>query len=403
MSANRSGPTPPSLPHPLRIAIPLSLIFLMVEFFDELAYGVQGATMPAIRSGLNLSYAQVGLLLGLPAVIGAFVEPVLMLLGDTRLRRSLVLGGGLMMALALGMIASASGFPMLVLALTLAYSSSGAFVSLSQATLMDINPGRETKMMARWTLFGSLANTLGPLLAGAGFALTLGWRWNFAVLALLGLGLTLAMLPRTFPKRSEKLPPATGFSDLLRNLLRTARKPGMIRWMLLLQFSDLMLDVFVGYVALYFTDVVGASPAMASLALGALMISGLAADALLIPLLERFQGRTIVRVSAAAATVSYAAWLLVPGPAAKYALLVGVGLARLGWYSVLKGEAYATAPGHSGAVSALTSLARLLGGALAWLVGWIAATAGLPIAMSLLLAGPLALVFFVPKAAVRVE
>ena len=292
---------------------------------------------------------------------------------------------------------------MLLLALILAYSSSGAFISLSQATLMDLNPGRETKMMARWTLSGSLANTLGPLLAGAGFALALGWRWNFIALALFGLALTICMLLRTFPKHVDRLPPPATLSDLLRNLQRTARRPGMMRWMLLLQLSDLLLDVFVGYVALYFTDVVGASPAMASIALGALMVAGLAADALLIPLLERFPGRTIVRASAAAAALLYAAVLLIPWTVAKYALLVAVGVARLGWYSVLKGEAYATDPGHSGAVSALTSLAGLFGGALAWLVGWTAGSVGLPIALSFLLAGPLALIFIVPKNVERVE
>ena len=43
------------------------------------------------------------------------------------------------------------------------------------------------------------------------------------------------------------------------------------------------------------------------------------------------------------------------------------------------------------------------GGALAWLVGWIAASAGLPIALTFLLAGPLALIFFVPKNVEGVE
>lgn len=387
----------------MQTLIPLSLIFLLVEFFDELAYGIQGATLPVIRSELNLSYAQVGLLLGVPVVIGAIVEPILMLLGDTRLRKSLVLGGGMLMSLAIAMIASTAGFSMLLLAMILAYSSSGAFVTLSQATLMDINPGRETKMMARWTLSGSLANTLGPLLAGAGFALALGWRWNFAALALFGVALSASMLLRPFPKRNDQLTAGSGFPELLRNLLRAARKPGMMRWILLLQFSDLMLDVFVGYVALYFTDVVGTSPALASLALGTLMVSGLVADTLLIPLLERFPGKTIVRASATVAAALYAAWLLAPWVAAKYALLAAVGVARLGWYSVLKGEAYATAPGQSGTVNALTSLARLFGGALTWLIGWIAGSAGLPIAMSILLIGPLALILLVPKAVERVE
>jgi FSR family fosmidomycin resistance protein-like MFS transporter len=381
--------------------LPLSLIFLLIEFFDELVYGVQGAVMPLIRTDLGLTYSQVGLLLGLPSVIAAIGEPILLLLGDTRFRRVLVLSGGLMMSLALASIAGTASFPMLLFALSVVYPSSGAFVSLSQATLMDLHPERETKMMARWTFSGSLANVLGPLLAGAGFVFGLGWRWMYVLVALFGLGLVVALLPRSFPQQKTEAPVSVAL--LLAHLKQTIRKPGMIRWMLLLQFSDLMLDIFVGYVALYFIDVVGTSPTVASLALGALMVSGLVSDALLIPLLERFPGRTIVRTSAAVAAILFVAWLAVPWPQAKFALLPAVGTARLGWYSVLKGEAFATAPGHSGAVSSLTSLSSLLGGAMAWLIGVFAGSAGLQVALYLLLAGPLALAFFVPRSEVKVE
>ncbi len=46
---------------------------------------------------------------------------------------------------------------------------------------------------------------------------------------------------------------------------------------------------------------------------------------------------------------------------------------------------------------ALNSVMGLLGGALVWFVGWFAGQAGLPAAMWLLLAGPVALVLFVPR------
>jgi Na+/melibiose symporter-like transporter len=64
--------------------------------------------------------------------------------------------------------------------------------------------------------------------------------------------------------------------------------------------SDLLLDVFTGYITLYFTDVVGISLVQASMVLSLVMLSGLASNLLLIPLLERFSGRAIVRVSAGA-------------------------------------------------------------------------------------------------------
>ena len=65
-----------------RGVISLGLVFLLIEFFDEFHYGIQSAVLPTLRSDMALSYAQVGLLLGLPYAIGTFIEPLLMLLGD---------------------------------------------------------------------------------------------------------------------------------------------------------------------------------------------------------------------------------------------------------------------------------------------------------------------------------
>jgi FSR family fosmidomycin resistance protein-like MFS transporter len=313
-----------------------------------------------------------------------------------------------MMSLALLIVGLAGSFPALVLAFMLAYPASGAFVSLSQATLMDQNPGREAQMMARWTLSGSLGTLVGPLLVAAGFALGLGWRWAFFALAGLGLVLTLLASLQRFPERVSDqpdqgagLPANAPDHESLRSLVAHAwsalRSPQLLRWILLLQMSDLLLDVLAGYAPLYFTDVIGASPTQASLLLTVLMISSLVSDALLIPVLERFPGRLVVRASAAVTFVLYAALLVAPWPAVKIGLMVLVRFSTFGWYSVLQGEAYAALPGKSGTVMAVSSVVGLLGGLIAWLVGWVASLSGLPAAMWLLLAGPLSLALFVPR------
>ncbi len=192
----------PFLPGAMRLAT----LFLLIEFFDELHYGVQTAALPAVRTDLGLSYAQVGALLSIPGIVNALIEPVLMLLGDTRHRKHLVIGGGLAICLALLLLAGAQTFPAALLALVIAFPASGAFVTLSQATLMDQNPGRQAQMMARWTAAGSLGNLAGPLLLAAGFALGWGWRWAFAGLAGMALALVIAALLIQFPgeQRAEK-------------------------------------------------------------------------------------------------------------------------------------------------------------------------------------------------------
>jgi FSR family fosmidomycin resistance protein-like MFS transporter len=129
----------------------LVLTLLAIEFLDELVFGAREAAWPLIRSDLGLSYTQVGLLLSLPTLIGNLVELPLGILGDTWKRRELILGGGALFALALLITALSPGFPLLLIAFILLSPASGAFVGLSQATLMDSDPGRHEQNMARWT------------------------------------------------------------------------------------------------------------------------------------------------------------------------------------------------------------------------------------------------------------
>ena len=386
----------------IRGALPLTLLLLLTEFFDELHYGVEGAVLPALRDSLGLSYAQMGLLLGLPGVLGTAIEFFIMLLGDTRLRKWLVVGGGLAIVMATLLLAGAQAFQAALLAMLIAYPASGAFVTLSQATLMDLNRGREPQMMARWTLFGSLGNLIGPLVAAGLFAAGLSWRWNYIYLSALALVLTLLLIPRRFPAHHHTTDTSAEMSirelsALFPELWRAIKDIKVMRWFILVDLADLLLDVFLSYSALYFADVAGFTSAQVSLMVGALMAAGLAGNILLIPLLERVNGRWLVRVTALAAGMTYVAWLLAPWAWAKIVLAIVVRLLTLGWYEVLQGEGYASLPGRSGTAMAISSLISLFSGVLVWFIGWSAEQAGLPAAMWLLLAGPIALFLFVPK------
>jgi FSR family fosmidomycin resistance protein-like MFS transporter len=382
----------------------LTLVFLLIEFFDEFVYAVGGTARPSLRADLGLSYAQIGILLGLPAALTTLFEPALMLLGDTRWRKQLVIAGGLGMALAAALVAGAHSFTAILLAEVISFPSSGAFVTLSQATLMDLNPGREPHMMARWSASGSLANLIAPLILAGGFALAFGWRWMYAVLAVWGLILTLVTALRAFPPHPHAA--STGDSStgkqavlrgLLSNLWEAVRNLNLLRWLGLLEMSDLLLDMFSGYVALYFADVMGLNAVQTSLALSLLMLVSLLSDLALIPLLERYAGRAIVRFTAGWAILFYTAFLLAPWTPVKIGLALLVRLATLGWYPVLEGEAYAAAQGRSGTMKAVQSLGGLVAGALAGVIGWVAGLAGLQTAMWILLLGPLCLAVCVPR------
>jgi MFS transporter, FSR family, fosmidomycin resistance protein len=204
---------------------------------------------------------------------------------------------------------------------------------------------------------------------------------------------------------ADRAKPDSGVRAVLRELLLglwdALRNARLLRWIILLDLSDLLLDIFTGYAALYFADVAGLGDAQVALVLSLMMLAGLASDVIIIPLLERFNGRAIVRLSAAVVIPLYTALLLVPWPVVKIALVLLVKLCTLGWYSVMEGEAFAAAPGRSGTVKAIGSLSGLLVGALIGFLGWFAESAGLQAMMWLLLAGPLALVLFVPRPVVE--
>ena len=52
----------------------LTLPFLLIEFLDELVFGVNQAAWPLIRTDLRLSYLQIGLLLSVPGIVSAILN-----------------------------------------------------------------------------------------------------------------------------------------------------------------------------------------------------------------------------------------------------------------------------------------------------------------------------------------
>jgi FSR family fosmidomycin resistance protein-like MFS transporter len=320
------------------------------------------------------------------------VEPVLGILGDVRDRRALIRGGGVAFALALLLVATSGGFTALLAAQLLLNPASGAFVSLSQATLVDLD-GRDRDIdLARWALAGSLGVVAGPLLLSAAGRLGLDWRGAFAVLA----ALTVPLVAAIWRAPSAAAPPAGGgqpalwraMRDGMAGALHALRRREVLRWLVLLELGDLILDVLLGFLALYFVDVVGTSSAQAALAVAVWTGVGLIGDVLIIAVLKRVSGERYLRASAMAVLVVFPTFLLVQAAPAKLALLGALGLLNSGWYSILKSRLYASMPGQSATVLAVSNVSGLAGALLPLTMGLVAEAYGLGIAMWLLLAAP---------------
>src|SRR5438067_2319968 len=154
-------------------------------------------------------------------------------------------GGGLAFAGSIALFGASPTFVVLLAAFVVQYPASGAFVSLSQASLMDLEPERREHNMARWTLAGAVGAVAGPFLVATFAWLGLGWRPLFLAFAFLALGLVLLV----------RRAPAGGLEDerpRVRVALRALTRWAGFRWVFLLVPSDLLLDVFLGFVALYF-------------------------------------------------------------------------------------------------------------------------------------------------------
>jgi MFS transporter, FSR family, fosmidomycin resistance protein len=171
----------------------------------------------------------------------------------------------------------------------------------------------------------------------------------------------------------------------------------VLRWLVLVEFANLMLDILLGYLALYFVDVVHVNEAEAGIAVAVWSGIGLLGDALLIPLLERMRGLDYLRISVVIEFVAFIIFLVVQPIPLKLVVLGVLGFFNSGWYSIIQGQLYSAMPGQSGTVMTLSNITGFAGALIPLMVGLLADKLGLGLAMWFLLLGPIALMIGLPR------
>jgi FSR family fosmidomycin resistance protein-like MFS transporter len=380
----------------------MNTIYFLIEFLDELVFSISEAALPFIRDDLHLNYAQIGLALSLPGFIANFIEPFLYAISDVWKRRAVILIGGIFFTISLFLTGISTSFALLLASFILFNPSSGAFVSLSQASLMDADPLRRENNMARWTFAGSLGVVIGPLLLAAAAWIGFGWRGMFIGVALLA---TLVLLFAWTRIPHDKPHPVSSprFGDIFKQFGATftaLKNRTVVRWLILLEFSDLMLDIFYGFLPLYFVDIAGFTPAQAALSVSIWAGVGLLGDFLLIPLVERVKGLDYLRLSVIIEFILFPTFLLVQASWLKLVIVALMGFFNAGWYAILKAKLFESMHGQSGAALTLDNVSGLIGKLIPFGIGLFAQAYGLGAAMWLLLAGPIALLLGLPR---RVE
>jgi MFS transporter, FSR family, fosmidomycin resistance protein len=325
--------------------------------------------------------------LAVPGFVGSALDPLIGAAGDTSRRRALLVLGGVGFALSTALSAGALGFWTLLAALVIGNPAVGAFVSLAQATLMDLAPAQHERNMACWTLAGSVGYVGGPVLVAIALWLGLGWRAAI-------VGLAAAAVPVTMAARRLPQSPGTNGESLrasLRYALAALRRRDVLRRLAVLEVADLLGDVFHGFLALYLVDVARFDVRTAALGVGVWTGAALIGDALLLAVLRRFDGTSWVRLTGLLTLACYPAFLLVSGTGAKLALAAVLGLLNSGWYAIPKAGLYRALEGRSGAAVAVAGFGGLAGSAVPLVLGLVAGAVGLGPTMWILLIAPLGL------------
>ena len=384
----------------------LVLALLFIEFLDEFFFGALEAAWPLIRDDLSLTYLQIGLLLSIPRVWGSVAGVALGILGDVWKRRALIIGGGMLFVASLFIISGSVSFAMLMAGLLIFNPASGAFVGLSQATLMDHDTSRYEQNMARWTFAGAAGVALGALALGGALEFGIGWRELVVATAVVAALTLLASLKLPLGGASSgggSYPTTSELRSGLAGALSALKRLPVLRWLVLLELANLMGDWLLSYLALYFVDVAGASKTQAALGVALWTGVGLLGDFLLIPLLDRVRGLTYLRYSAFVELALFVAFLLAPGLWPKMVIVALLGFGNAGWYSILQAQMYEEMPGKSGTVMAVNDVSSLVSGLVPLGVGLAARSWGLGAAMWLFLAGPVALLVGIPRQRSSVE
>jgi len=164
--------TTDSMPNALRTLTRDGWLLFLTRFVRLFAYGSLSVVLVFYLIGLGLSESQTGLLLTLTLAGDTFVSLYLTTRADRVGRRRMLMIGAILMSAAGLAFAFTHNFLLLIFAGTIGVISPsgnevGPFLSIEQAALSHVVPGRtRTEVFAWYTLGGSLATAIGALCGG---------------------------------------------------------------------------------------------------------------------------------------------------------------------------------------------------------------------------------------------
>ncbi len=353
-----------------RIA-PLTLGHGAVDFTQ----GALPVLLPFMHREFGLSYTQDGILFLALTVSSSVTQPLFGRMSDRGSHRWLLPGSILLSGGGLAVAATASSYPMALVAIFFAGLGVAAYhpeaSRLASALAGDEQRGTG---MSLFSVGGNLGFALGPLLAGLVAAtMGLGGGWLLAGPAILGASVLLWRLPASAlaPVRAGGVAADRSQDDRrsLNLLLVGLSLRGYVNFGML------------AFVPLYEEQVRGRSDGYGALILGLLLLCGAAATLLAGPLADRIgPRRTMVLLSTPVAPLTLL-YVLDDSPIGAAAIIIG-GALVIGTFSVsivLSQQYLRSAPALAAGLSIGLSIG--IGGAFTVLIGGVADLLGLAVAL----------------------
>jgi fucose permease len=169
-----------------------------------------------------------------------------------------------------------------------------------------------------------------------------------------------------------------------------------VRYAAIVLFTGMLDEVFLGFAGLYLGNVLGATPVLISMALGAQMVGALAALAVLDRVVGRWRAVPVLATMALVTLAGVAVLLTTRSIVLATIALLVIGAGAAGWYPLATAEAYQSLPGRSGTVRAVIAFGAPFEVMLPWAVGDIADRFGIVVGVAVLGLAPLLVLLCLP-------
>ncbi|MEZ4339284.1 MAG: MFS transporter [Sandaracinaceae bacterium] len=361
---------------------------------------------PDLQRDFGVDYTATALaLFVVPTLVGAIVEPPLLVLADRGHRKAFVCGGLAAMGLASVAAGLSPWFFGFAIALTVWFVANGLSVGVAQALVVDDAEDSPEQPMLQWVLAGTLGDLAAPALCAGLGAIGFGWRGAFVASGVAVCAYALVLATQRFPEANDD-DDEPSLRDAVRRALSNRR---LLLWLGGSWLCVMLDELFVVFGSLHLREALGADLATRSLVLAVDVAGGLVGLAVARRHLTSAPPSRTLAASAAICLASYAAWMAAPTIELSVVLAFVIGAADAPLYPLAHAQAFRALPGEPGLVQAagviftpLDLALPLVLGALADAFGPLAALAGLALQplLLLVLAGTAAVP---PRAAVEVR